>query len=66
MQTTDPLTMIVTSCVAPAALTACLLWSLYLLAAGAGARATPSPIAPQTARPLANGSTPIRRPVAAR
>ena len=66
MPTTDPLTLIVTTWVAPAATAACLLWSLYLLAGGAGVRPTPAPMAPQTASPLAKGSTPIRRPVAAR
>ena len=59
MPSNDPLTTLVAAWVLPTATAACLSWSLYLLAAGAWAGG-------QTARPLAKGSTPIRRPVAAR
>ena len=59
MPSNDPLTALVAAWVLPTATAACMVWSLYLLAAGTW----PSG---QTARPLAKGSTPIRLPVAAR
>lgn len=34
MQTADPVTMFVASCVVPTALTTCLIWSGYLIATG--------------------------------
>ena len=59
MPSNDPLTALVTAWVLPTATAACMAWSVYLLAAGAWPGG-------QTPRPLAKGSTPMRRPVAAR
>ncbi len=62
MQTFDPFTSFVTTCVLPAATATCMVWSFYLLAIG-----SPPPwVGGYTASPLAKGSTPIRLPVAAR
>ena len=62
MQTADPFTSFVAACVVPAAAATCMVWSLYLLAAGA----TPAwPVSP-AASPLARGATPARTPTAAR
>ena len=62
MQTADPFTSFVAACVVPAAAATCMVWSFYLLAAGAAPAWPGSP----AASPLARGATPARTPPAAR
>jgi hypothetical protein len=62
MQTSDPFTSFVAACVVPAAAATCMVWSFYLLAAGA----TPAWPGSPAASHLTRGATPARTRAAAR